>query len=487
MGTGDGKVESVIAVAGMKPSKARSASISSSIKDGLRASFRKYSMLAGGETVLVGLSGGPDSVCLLRLLHMLREEFNLKLHAVYVDHNLRPDETPDEIKFCQDLCKKIDVGFTVRSLDVVSYAKERRLNKQEAARELRYRAFDETAFEIGADRVALAHNADDQVETLFMRLIRGSGPKGLSGIPPKRGKIIRPLIETKRRFIEDFLDAEKIPFVVDSSNLRPDYFRNKLRQSLIPMLREMNPNLTETITNTMSIIQEEDRYFEIIVTKTLMRLISRKTTERIELFMMPMEIVDTVILRRVLRRAIAETQGLRGISFAHIEDIINLIKHGRSGARLYLPKGIRVIKEYSLLIMTSEKPVKVSSCELNPPAKLPIRESGVVIDATFAEKGIDGVTEKSSVLLDAGLMRFPLLVRSRRPGDFFFPAGFGRKKKLQDFFVDEKVPRDERDKVPIIVSGDDIVWIAGYRADERFRVTQHTQKILRLVIVKGNF
>jgi tRNA(Ile)-lysidine synthase len=469
----------------MKTSKSHT--FTPDIRGRVSAALEKYSLLKRGETILVGLSGGPDSVCLLYLFDKLKREINLKLHAVYVNHNLRPDETSKEADFCANLCKKLDIGFTLKSVDVKAHAKEWRLNKQEAARQLRYGAFDETAFEVGADRIALAHNADDQAETLIMRLIRGAGPTGLCGMPAKRGKIIRPLIEIERRMIEDFLDAEKIPFVVDSSNLRPDYFRNRLRQSLMPFLKEINPNLTDTITNTVSIIQEEERYFDIIVTKTLMKLISRRTADRIELFLTPLEAMDTVIVRRVLRRAIDETKGKSGISFTHIKDIISMIKHGAAGDRLYLPGGMRVIKEYSVIIITTEKPAKMSSYEIHPPAKLPLKEAGMVIEATFEEQSFAPGDGKSSVVLDAGLMTFPLQVRPRCPGDFFFPIGFGRRKKLQDFFVDEKVPRDDRDKIPIVVSGSDIVWIAGYRADERFRITEKTKKFLRLGIVKGNF
>lgn len=455
--------------------------------DKVTATIKKHLMLREGETVLIGLSGGPDSVCLLHVLDKIKGEYNLSLHAVYIDHNLRPDETPKEIEFCRDLCKKLNVNFIVKSIDVNSYLKEHGLNKQEAARELRYKIFDETAFEINADKIALAHNADDQAETLFMRLIRGAGPKGLSGIPVKRGNIIRPLIEIERSTIEDFLNNEKIGFVVDSSNLKTDYFRNRIRLSLMPELKKLNPNLINSLITTISILQEEERYFDIIVTKTLMKLISRKTANRIELFLTPMEIMDRVILRRVLRRAIDETESLRGISFVHIEDISGLIKGGKPGDRLYLPKGIRVIKEYALLVITSELPVKMGDYELQPPGEVIINEAGIVIKASFEEKAEDFGDGKSSVLLDANRINFPLKIRPRVPGDFFFPLGFGKRKKLQDFFVDEKISRDERDSVPVVLSGKDIVWIAGYRADERFRVTDKTEKFLRLVILKSKF
>lgn len=460
---------------------------SQGIVAGLKAALKKYSMLSGGETVVIGLSGGPDSVCLLSLLSKLKTELTLSLHAVYVNHNLRPDEVPAEIEFCRTLCNSMGTNFLVKSIDVNSYANEHRMNRHEAARELRYRVFNETAAEVDADRIALAHNSDDQVETVIMRLLRGSGPKGLAGIPAVRGNIIRPLIDTGRQEIEAYLGEENLSFVTDSSNLKADYFRNRIRQYLLPLVREINPSINRTIANTTSVLQEEERWFDIVVTKNLMKMISRKKEDRIELFLAPLEAMDKVILRRLLRRTIDETSGLRGISFAHIEEVIGLIKNGKSGDRLYLPQGVRVIMEYSLLVITAENPMRINRYEISPPCDTAIREAGVVIRASFVEKEIETANGKETVLIDAESVNFPLIVRPRMNGDFFYPAGFGKRKKLQDFFVDEKVPRDERDGVPIIVSGDDIVWVAGYRADERYRATEKTEKILKLVILKGNF
>jgi tRNA(Ile)-lysidine synthase len=449
------------------------------------AAIASAGMLAGGESVLIGLSGGPDSVCLLHLLYRLKDRFGLTLHAVYVDHNLRPDETPAEREFCRDLCERMGVNFAVKSVDVSSFAKGKKLNKQEAARALRYKAFEEAAIELKADKIALGHNADDQLETVVMRFLRGAGPRGLSGMPAKRGMIIRPLIGVERGDIERFIREGNIPFVVDSSNTGTDYFRNRIRRKLVPVMRQLNPSIADTVADTVSILQEEERYFDLIVTKTLMKMISRKTAERIELFLAPMEIMDKAILRRVLRRAIEETDSLRGMSFAHIEDIIGLVKNAPSGARLFLPRGIRVIKEYALIILTSEKPVRIDEYELSPPSEVAIRGAGMVIRAEVGDRAGDFGDGRSQVLLDAGAMELPLRIRRRARGDFFFPMGFGRRKKLQDFFVDAKVPRDERDRVPIVVSGNDVVWIAGHRADERFRVKEDTKKFLRLSILKG--
>jgi tRNA(Ile)-lysidine synthase len=449
----------------------------------IKETIEKYSMLSGEENVLVALSGGPDSVFLLHVLNNLKEELKLDLHALYVDHGLRPEETPLEIEFCKKLCETLKVSFITKSVDVKSFAKEKSMNKQEAARELRYKVFEETAFETRADKIALGHNADDQAETLLMRLLRGSGPIGLSGIPPVRGMFIRPLIEIERKEIDRYIQEEKIDFIVDSSNLRRDYLRNKIRFSIIPMMKEVNPNIIETLSRTAAIFREEERHFDIIVVKTLMRLISRKSDSRIELFLVPLETMDKVILRRVLRRVIDVTKGLRRINFIHVEDIIDLIKTGKTGDRLYLPKGIRVIKDYATLIFTTESPVKLDAYTLEVPGEIRLKEAEVAIKASIIESQESEIKD-TLAFFDAKKLSFPLEVRSRKSGDFFYPFGFGKRKKLQDFFVDGKVPRDERDRIPLIISGEDIIWIAGYRQDDRFKVTDETKKILKLEVKK---
>ncbi len=474
----------------------------------VRETIKKHSMLSENDSILLGLSGGPDSVCLALILDEIKKDFNLSVNAVYVNHGLRPDEVENEEEFCKDLCDNLGIGFSSKSVDVKKYAKDRKLNKQEAARELRYKVYEEISNQVNATKIALGHTANDQTETFLMRLLRGSGQKGLSGIPPVRGRIIRPLIEVERKDIEEFLavdclpageagspittqskcspksDSFSPPFIIDSSNLKTDYFRNWVRQIIIPELKKQNPALIKTICRSADILREEDAYFEIVVTKTLMRLISRKSNDTVELFLIPLENMEKPILRRVLRRVIEEMETLRGIGFVHLEDIISLIKAGRAGDRLYLPKGIRVIKGYSLLIMTSTEPVKIAEYELQPPCEVAIKGAGLVIKASFEKRGEDLGDGKSSVLLDAGAMNFPLKVRPRANGDFFFPLGLGKKKKLQDFFVDEKIPRDERDKIPVVLSGNDVVWVSGYRADERFRITDKTEKFLRLIILK---
>lgn len=450
----------------------------------VRETINKYHMLAQGDHVLVGLSGGPDSVCLLTILHKLKPEFGIHISAAYIDHGLRPDEIPYEIELCRDICSSMDIPFTTRPIDVKSYMKEKKMNKQEAARELRYNALYEIAVEKTANKIALGHNADDQAETIIMRLFRGTGPSGLSGMPPVRKHIIRPLIEIERHEIEDFLETEGIGFVIDSSNLKKEYLRNKIRHLIIPEARKINMDVVKTLSRTADIFRDEERYFEILVTKTLMKLITRKADNVIELFLSPLEAMDTVILRRVLRRAIDETKGLHGIGFIHIEEIMSLIKSGKSGDRIYLPNDIRVIKGYSTIIITSEKPAKLGDYVINSPCETIVKESSMVIRSTIMS--VDEVKDygdaQKIAVIDADKVHFPMTIRGRLQGDFFYPLGFGKKKKLQDYFVDEKIPRDERDVVPLLICDNNIVWVIGYRLDERYRVDKDTKRVLKFEI-----
>lgn len=441
-------------------------------------------MLQKGETILIGLSGGPDSVCLAHILNTIKDDFKLKINAVYIDHGLRPAEIPSEIEFCKEFCNRSGINFLTKTIDVRTFATSQRMNLQEAGRYLRYLTYNEVSKEIKATRIALGHTADDQAETLIMRLIRGSGTTGLASIPPIRGNIIRPLIEIEREEIIDYLTDVRVNYIIDSSNMKRNYLRNKIRLSVMPILKQINPDIIQTLSKTATIFRDEERYFEIIVTKTLMKLFSRKTDTRVELFLTPFEIMDTVIMRRVLRRVIDETRGLRGISFINIEDIIELIKNGKPGDRLYLPKGIRVIKEYSVLILTSEPPVRLGEYVLDVPGECVLKEARLVIKSSIIDSKekiqVSPNLWKNYAYFDMDKLKLPLIIRARKNGDYFYPYGFGKRKKLQDYFVDEKVPRDERDRIPLVTSNGEIIWVVGYRGDERYKVTENTSKILFL-------
>ncbi|GAB4542607.1 MAG: tRNA lysidine(34) synthetase TilS [Thermodesulfovibrionia bacterium] len=440
-----------------------------------------YSMVSPGDGILIALSGGADSVCLTIILDKLRDIFNLSLSAIYINHGLRPDETIKEEGFCKRLCGSLGINLYTHAVDVKGYAEEKGMGLQESARELRYQVLYDYARMMDAQRIAVGHNADDQVETILMRLIRGTGRKGLSGIPPVRGKVIRPLIEIERREIEEFLNQQMPPveFMIDSSNLKTDYLRNWLRLKIIPELKSKNPNLIMTMSRSSLIISEEDAYLDTIVSKTMLRLVSKRDDESIELFLLPLECLERPIMRRVLIKAIGEIVHFRGIDFVHIEEIIRLIKDGKSGDMVMLPKGLRVIKGYSTLLLSIKGRVEVQPRLLDAPQELHLNEINTIIKtrvSTVMDNDADGRTK---AVFDLDRLRLPLRVRKRREGDYFCPAGMsGKRKKLQDFFVDEKVAREERDSIPIIVSDNDIIWVTGYRMDERFKADAKTERFL---------
>jgi len=448
---------------------------------------KKYSMLSPGDSVLIALSGGPDSVCLTIILDKLRANFNLTLRAIYINHGLRPEEIGREEDFCRRFCDGLGVEFYSESIDVKGYGRRRRLSIQEAARELRYEVLKRHALLLKAQRIALGHNADDQAETIIMRLLRGSGIKGLSGIPPVRGKIIRPLIETKRAEIEDFLSRQQPPvtYMVDSSNLKTEYLRNRIRLKLIPQLKELNPSLIETLSKSSIVMSEEDLYLETIVTKTMLRLVSRRDEGLIELFLVPLEGLERPILRRTLVRAVSELIGSKGLGFTHIEDLMRLIKEGKSGDMVNLPKGLRAVKKYSTLLLTTRERIELLPRYLEVPGEVRLEEINAAVRVGVSSAVEDYGDGRTRAVFDLDRINHPLRIRKRREGDFFYPDGMGnRRKKLQDFFVDEKIPREERDSIPIIVSGDQIVWVAGYRMDGRFKAGDKTRRFLVIEFIR---
>ena len=455
-----------------------------SIIDNVKETIKKHSMIATGDRILVGLSGGADSVCMLTILKALSTEYYITISAAYIDHGFRPDETPNEIDFCKKLCSGLGIDFITRSIDPAAHSKREKLNRQDASRELRYSALRDIAAEKNCSRIALAHTADDLAETVLMHLIRGSGPLGLAGIPPVRKPFIRPLISISRKEVEEHVSKEGSGHVTDSSNMKDDYLRNRIRHFIIPAIKNINREFISTVIRTTDIRREEERYLEIQVTKTLMKLISRKSDSAIELFLLPMVALDTAILRRVLRRALAETSGLKGLGLVHVEDIIKLIKHGRSGNRIYLPHSIRAIKGYATLILTSDAPARLSEYSLAGPGEVTLVESSQVIVARVFDKvDVEGLGDgKRLVCLDADAAEFPLIIRPRKTGDFFYPLGMGKRKKIQDFFVDEKIPRDRRDIIPLLISRDNIVLVAGLRVDDRFKVNDNTRRVLVLEV-----
>ncbi|MFH0924261.1 MAG: tRNA lysidine(34) synthetase TilS [bacterium] len=307
-----------------------------------RKTILKNNLLKQGDKIVIGVSGGPDSVALLRLFLVVKEEFSLRLHLAHMNHQLRGEESDLDEFFVVNLAKKFDLPYTVKQVDTKSYQKERRLCLQEGARELRYEFFLRVKENEKANKIALGHNANDQAETVLMRLIKGTGMEGLGGIPFNNGyyNIIRPLIEISRNEILECLDNIYQNFREDSSNQRQNYLRNHIRLNLIPILKDYNPSIIELLCQTAKIVKDENSYLEEFTRNQLKELITRQEEHLIEVKVDKVKTLPLCLQRRIIREMIRKVKGdLKRIAYNHIESVLDLIFSKRDGYHeIHLPQ-----------------------------------------------------------------------------------------------------------------------------------------------------
>lgn len=445
----------------------------------VRDTISEYGMIRAGDKVLVAVSGGPDSMALLRSLDLLKGELGITLHIAHLDHRFRGKESAEDARFVAETARKLGIPITLERIDVPKFVEESGLSEEEGARRVRYEFLDRTADAVGASRIALGHNADDQAETVLMRLIRGGGMRGLSGIPPVRSnRFIRPLIRITRRQIEEFLRELGQDYRIDSSNLKPIYTRNRIRLELIPMLSRYNPNISAVLARTGEILAAEDELLSQIADDELNRRLIERTKGHVRLSIEGFDELHMAIRRRIIRRAIEMAKGdLLNVDLTHIDSVLRMISGERPNAEVDLP-GVRMERRYSELIATTlpRKDTPSYRYTLDLPGEVEIPEAGLRIVAEVTDERPQSMGERDTAVLDLDRLSTPLIVRNRRPGDRFVPLGMKGSRKVKDFFIDEKVPPELRDRTPILLSGDEIVWVAGYRIDDRFKVEDKTRR-----------
>ena len=463
-------------------------------KEKVKETIKKHGMLSSGDRVVVGVSGGPDSVALLHILKELAPRLMISLSIAHLNHRFRGRDSDRDAEYVQELAKKLNLPIIVESRDVPAFIKKEGLSPEDGARRARYDFFARVAKQIKADKIALGHNADDQAETVLMRLLRGSGREGLGGIPPVRDleaqsqkiQIIRPLIETTRDEIKKYLKENRIKSRLDASNIEPVYLRNRIRLKLLPLLAKYNPNIKSILVRTAQLLREEDRYLEEIVNRHLKQMIKRRGEEKITLDITKLSSLPSPIQRRLLRESVGLIKGDKlDINLAHIEDILNLSK-ARGRASLDLPGNILVTKEYRRLSIGFKKEKKVSSFNyfLKVPGITKIPEIGLSFRAKILKGTPKTLKEgsKEKAYFDYERLKAPLSLRNREEGDRFQPLGMRGSKKLKDFFMDEKIPFQKRERTPLLLSGKEIIWVVGHRISDRAKVTNKTKKVLMVEV-----
>lgn len=453
----------------------------------VRDYIRKNAMVAQGDTVLVAVSGGPDSLTLLHLLHRLSGEFGLTLHVFHLDHGLRGEASDADARFVRDTAHAWGLPCTVIHLRPGEL--QAQPGSLEAnARAARYAQMEAVARKVGANRIALGHNRDDQAETVLMRLLRGAGSRGLAGIPPVRAvaglTYIRPLLGIPRGVIEQYCTEHELSPRLDQSNLEPGFLRNRIRLQLLPELtRTFNPSLAENLAQVATVLHDEDRLLDDLAAAAMDRC--RLPGNGVALHGPTLLKEPIALARRVVRMAAREAMGPEfELGFIGVTQVLEAATNIRGTHQLDLAGGVTLRVEYGSCQFFADGGIQEDvPCRDWPLARhgeTAIHELGIAVAVSESGTGA-GPLEAA---FDADRLPGPLAVRVRRPGDRLWPVGMTGSKKVQDILVDAKVPARLRGRIPLLLSGDEVIWVMGYRLDRRFLATPASRRRLLVKVVQ---
>ena len=477
------------------------------------ATVHHYGLLKPKETVLVGCSGGPDSIALFHLLREMAGKYELSLVMAHLNHGIRKEADADEA-FVRRLAETEGIRMVTEKVNCPALSKEWKVSLESAARKARYAFFESHAKALKASKVALGHTADDQAETILMRLLRGAGLKRLAGMFPitcrKGVYFIRPLIRCQKSDVLAYLASRNLAYRTDETNLAPCCTRNKIRLNLMPFLeKEFNPSIVRTLSQTAELIREDHDLLEHVMSNLERRLgidfkkarseqVVRKEYPWTAGFEEEAHYIDLDKIRSqpmgIQRRIIQKWLSVfsihpRRIHYQHIQAITNLINRSEGGGELSLPGGVSIYREAGQLCLTVHAPrhskkdrMPEEDICLNIPGitRVP-RFSAILKTSLLSKKELTEISSDPNIaFLDADTLQEPISVRSRLPGDRFQPLGIPVEKKLKEFFIDSKVPRRMRDQWPLLSGGSKIFWILGLRIGHPYRITSHTQKVLRV-------
>jgi tRNA(Ile)-lysidine synthase len=482
------------------------ASTESSLRAAVVAAIEKQHLFPDSGVIVVGVSGGPDSICLLDVLKNLCASSGpyarISLHVAHLDHRLRGDVAKADAAYVADLAAQWDLPYTLGEEDVAALALSSHRSLEDAARQARYAFLRRVAVSVGAERIAVAHHANDQVETLVMHWLRGSGLAGLAGMRALEGDIIRPLLHVSRADILRYCEQRQLTYREDASNQDRRFLRNRIRHDLLPTLESYNPNLRETLLRNAAVLAEEDAYLQAQADGAWHGVIVRATGETLEGNVPAYRRLPLALRRRVLLRAgLQASGGETHLELRHLEAIDALLSRAAGSGALHLPGGLRlrrVYERFTLAPETTSGQLKSTSGAFAPRAAVPLAVPGEarlpdsrwLVRAHVLDKQRTpppGYEQRGSreqwgyIDLDALEAYQPLHLRARRVGDRFQGLGMQAAKKLQDVLVDAKVPRAERDTLPLVCGADDsILWVAGYRIADVLKLKPSTRRVLAL-------
>jgi tRNA(Ile)-lysidine synthase len=439
-----------------------------------------------GEKIIIGFSGGADSTALLAFFYHIRSKYHLSLLAAHVNYHLRGDESNDDEQFVKQFCFQRNISLVIHNMRLDSVK-----NIETQARKIRFDFFQQLLKLYKMNKIALGHQREDQAETVLFRLIRGAGFHGLRGIEPQNSSLIHPFLGVSRTDIKAFLVSENLTWREDSSNLEITFTRNKIRHQMLPWIQEnMNPNIYNRLNTLTSIFHDTDLILQELAQRKIENIQTTKDKGSIKIDISLLKKSNPTLRFYMYQYAFEQTSGIRqDFYYAHFQEIESIL-HSSGSKKLMLPHQVVVFKEYEEMRFLSE--LDVISTDMNNKREI----SSIRTRFSFEDYRITMLKyktlpsnthlseDKNEVYLDLDSVCFPLIIRHRQPGDKFIPFGMTQHKKLKDFFIDEKVPKFERDKILVFSDAEKIIWIGGLRIDARAALNKNTKMILKIRLEK---
>lgn len=445
------------------------------LKSNVLETIKEDNLVKKGDKIILGISGGPDSTCLFNILNSIKKELNIKFILAHVNYNYRGNDSKLDEQFVKNLAKKNKIRVYCKNIQPEKYEKR---NLEEYFREIRYEYFQEIQKKEKANKIAIAHNKDDQIETIIMHFLRGSGLQGLSGMDIKNKKIIRPLLNIKKKDILSYLKKNKIKYREDKTNKNTKFTRNKIRHKLIPYLeKEFNPNLKNTLHQSSKIIKNDQELLNNLTKSNFKNLVEIKKN----VFFIDLNKFKKlhISLKRRLLQYIVFEKFKEEISASSINEILEIFKKTKTGLKKYL-KEIEIIKNYDRIVIRKKKnSINFKKTKLITEGEVEIKE----LNQKFIIKKVDRprIISKNECYIDLNKTGEKLFLRTRKKGDKFYPTGMKGSQKLKDYFINNKINQDKRDFIPLIVNyKDEIIWVAGHRADRRFIAKKNSKNILEI-------
>lgn len=453
------------------------------------STINKYKLIEDGDKIVLGLSGGPDSVCLLHILYRLKEKLDIEVYAAHLNHQIRGIEAQKDALYITQLCENLGVTSFVKSIDVPKYCKENGLSVEEGARKLRYEMFEEIKQKTKSNKIAIGHNLNDQAETILMRIMRGTGLQGLRGIEYIRdNNIIRPILDIDRKDIEAYCEKYELNPRIDHTNLETIYTRNKIRLELIPYMKDnFNPNVIESIVRMSNSLKTDSDYIQE-ESEIKFEEVSNLQEDACEIDIQKYSKLHNAIKVRVLRKGIKHILGdTNFVDQKHIEDIMQLEDNKKIDKMITLPRGIFAYRRKNTILLINKEIVNetIEFC-YNLPSNgfIKVKELNLVLETQTMniDRYKSMKLDKKSKGFDFDKVKGGIVVRSRKEGDKIkLSAG---SKKVKDLFIDLKIPREERCNVPIIVDEQGILCVGDYKNSENYKIDNSTKEVLKITFKK---